>query len=79
MADTEYFTATSLTASTSHLRKLTVGYCLERASYVGAMAWQGPHLAIQRPVMSEETKVGWGSLAYHVAWKSITYNYLIEK
>lgn len=44
MAETAYFWETSLAASTSHLRKLTFLYCFERASKVGAMAWQGPHL-----------------------------------
>ena len=44
MAETEYLLATSLAASTSHLRKLTVGYCFASNSNVGAIAWHGPHL-----------------------------------
>lgn len=39
-----YLPATSLAWSTSHFKKLAFGYCLAKASYVGAIAWHGPHL-----------------------------------
>jgi hypothetical protein len=44
IAVTRYNDATSLAASTSHLKKFIFGYCLDSASKVGAMAWHGPHL-----------------------------------
>ena len=45
MAAMLYCVATSLASSTSHLRKFTCGYWSERFLKVGAIAWQGPHLA----------------------------------
>ncbi len=44
IALTRYLPATSFAWSTSHLMKLTFGYCLDKASKVGAIIWQGPHL-----------------------------------
>lgn len=38
MAETRYVDATSFAASTSHFKKLTLGYCFARASNIGAIA-----------------------------------------
>lgn len=74
MAATLYFPAISWAASTSHLRKLTVLYCFESASKVGAMAWQGPHLVETTTLLNRGESTVLGDPAYHVAWKSMTYN-----
>lgn len=44
MALMEYAVETAGAASTSHFRKLMLGYCPDSFSKIGAIAWHGPHL-----------------------------------
>jgi len=44
MALMEYAVETAAAASTSHFRKLTLGYWADSFSKKGAIAWHGAHL-----------------------------------